>query len=102
MGFKDFRKSIFSSINQLQDGLVLTSKKNKFDKKYSKDDMKDIYKLYRANYNLYKQVQTQSLLYEENNVITNPASYRNNNNNFNVFDGIHPVIFALYNNKFDV
>jgi hypothetical protein len=56
MGFKDFRKSIFSSINQLQDGLVLTSKKNKFDKKYSKDDMKDIYKLYRANYNLYKQV----------------------------------------------
>jgi len=55
-GFKDFRKSIYLNINQLQDGLVLTSKKNKFDKKYSKDDMKDIYKLYRANYNLYKQV----------------------------------------------
>ena len=101
MGFKDFKKNIFNTINQSLDMLDLSGKKNKLDKKYSKDDLKDLHKLYRTNFNLYKQVQTQSLLYEENNVSRNDLSYKNNSNiNVNSFDGIHPVIFALYNNKY--
>ncbi len=56
MGFKDFKKNIFNTINQSLDMLDLSGKKNKLDKKYSKDDLKDLHKLYRTNFNLYKQV----------------------------------------------
>ena len=101
MGFKDFKKNIFLSINQSLDMMELSNKKNKLDKKYSKDDLKDLNKLYKTNFNLYKQVQTQSLLYQDNDVSKNNLSYKNySNNNVNSFDGIHPVIFALYNNKY--
>lgn len=56
MGFKDFKKNIFLSINQSLDMMELSNKKNKLDKKYSKDDLKDLNKLYKTNFNLYKQV----------------------------------------------
>jgi hypothetical protein len=56
MGFKDFKKYIFNAINQSIDIIELSNKKNKLDKKYSKDDLKDLNKLYKTTFNLYKQV----------------------------------------------
>jgi hypothetical protein len=96
--FKEFKKIIFDKMYEKQDKIRYPTRSTKFDKDYDRDDLKEIYKLYKDSYTLYKKVSYQSLTYVDLDVFTN--SKRSANNNIETYNGINPVIFALYVFKF--